>query len=107
MAEGRDGGVDEAGKACRRIGWGQPYGLRVIRVKILDERVGTGEEYVKALPLARARQIEGHPQLVGVEQAEESALLRVRDVSRKRSVTARGIAARRLDLDDRGAEIGQ
>src|SRR3970040_2510336 len=76
-------------------------------MEVLDERVGGGEEAVEALPVPRPREIEGDAQLVGVEQAEKPALLRGRDVLRKRSVPSRGVALRRLDLDDGGAEIGQ
>ena len=62
------------GKARGGVGWRQLYGLSVVRVEVLDERVGGGKEAVEALSVARSREIEGNAQLVGVEQAAESAL---------------------------------
>jgi hypothetical protein len=52
-------------------------------------------------------QVQHGAALVGVEKQKQAAVSRIGDVVEKRSVAAHEIAARGLDFDDVGAQVGE
>ena len=106
--EGRDGGHHEP-----RVQRGEPGVVEavrghVLRVDVVHEEVGTGDQAVEDRAPARAGEVERDPALVGVQVEEEAALLRVRRAARKRPPLARAVAGdERLDLHHVGAEVGE
>jgi hypothetical protein len=81
-------------------------GARGVR-RVLDQDVHLIAESVEPPPAGRVLEIERDAALVHVTEQVRERAVRRDDVARERRGEPLGIPARRLDLDDVGAEVGE
>ena len=105
QAEVGDGHVDEPLVLPRGGLRVHPLPLQQRHRVIRDKDIRPAEQRREVRLAGPGRCVERHAPLVGVEEEEDAALLRVGDVRGEWPATAAGVPARRLDLDHVGPEI--
>jgi hypothetical protein len=73
----------------------------------MNQNVGAIEQRTEQIPIAALLQVQHGAAFVGIEIEKQTAMFGVGNIVEKRTAPAHDIAARRLDLDDVGAEISK
>ena len=103
LAPAVNAGIDQPRIALAERVRAEPQRLELLRPDVVDEHVGPIDQPQQHLARRRGLQVEHDAALVAVDPHEQRGHV----AADARPGVARGVALRRLDLDDVGAEIAQ
>ena len=103
LAPAMDAGIDQPRVALGERVRAKPQRLELLRPDVVHEHVGLIDHAQQHVARLRALQVEHDAPLVAVDPHEQRGHV----AAHARPGVARGVALRRLDLDDVGAEIAQ